>query len=141
MEIHYISRTEYREKHKPEFLDKISSQFGNVYIIPEGGGNIEGVLGCKDIVAEIEEEFNYILTDCGTGATLAGINLALKKNQKAIGVPVLKKLNKKQIPKISKWVNSKKTVEVNYPDLTEDILDALILPYYNQTILPQITTV
>lgn len=90
MEIHYISRTEYREKHKPEFLDKISGQFGNVYIIPEGGGNVEGVLGCKDIVAEIEEEFNYILTDCGTGATLAGVSLALKENQKAIGVPVLR---------------------------------------------------
>ena len=63
--------------------------------------------------------------------------LALKQ----IGVPVLKKFNKKQLPKISKWVNSKKIVEVNYPDVTEDILEALILPYYNQTILPQITIV
>lgn len=90
MEIHYISRSAYREKDKIEFLDKIKEQFGNVYIIPEGGGNIEGVLGCKDIVTELDENFNYILTDCGTGATLAGISLALNKNQKAIGVPVLK---------------------------------------------------
>ena len=42
------------------------------------------------IVNEIDIDFNYILTDCGTGATLAGICEVLSKNQKAIGVPVLK---------------------------------------------------
>lgn len=90
MEIHYVSRTEYREKDSVEYLEKIKKQFGKVYIIPEGGGNKEGVIGCKDIVAEIKEEFDYIITDCGTGATLAGISLALTEKQKAIGIPVLK---------------------------------------------------
>ncbi|MFD0992097.1 glycosyltransferase family protein [Tenacibaculum geojense] len=56
-----------------------------------------------------------------------------------MGVPVLKKLSKKQIRKIDKWLKSKEVVQVNYPDVTEDILDAIILPYYNETLLPQIT--
>lgn len=90
MKIHYVSRTEYREKDTVQFLDKVKEKFGNVYIIPEGGGNKEGVLGCKEIVNEIDVDFDYILTDCGTGATLAGISLALTANQKAIGIPVLK---------------------------------------------------
>ena len=60
--------------------------------------------------------------------------LALKE----MGVPVLKKFSKKQLPKIEKWLTSDKIVEVNYPDVTEDILDAITLPYYNETILPQI---
>ncbi len=90
MQLHYISRTEYRSKHTEEFLNRLKEQFGNVYIIPEGGGNIEGVVGCKDIVKEVNNDFDYVMTDCGTGATLAGINLALNTNQKAVGIAVLK---------------------------------------------------
>ncbi len=90
MELHYTSRTDYRKKAEQQYLFQLKKQFNNPYIIPEGGGNIEGVLGCKDIVEEINFDFDYILTDCGTGATLAGLNLALKPHQKAIGIPVLK---------------------------------------------------
>jgi len=58
---------------------------------------------------------------------------------KEMGVTVVKKLGKKQLPKIEKWINSNKIIEVHYPDVTEDMLDAIILPYYNKTILPEIT--
>lgn len=58
---------------------------------------------------------------------------------KEMGVTVVKKLSKKQLPKIEKWINTNKIVEVHYPDVTEDMLDAIILPYYNKTILPEIT--
>ena len=86
----YVSRTDYRKKHTPEFINKLKEELGDFYIIPEGGGNKLGVKGCNDIVNEIDIDFNYILTDCGTGATLAGICDVLKENQKAIGIPVLK---------------------------------------------------
>lgn len=56
-----------------------------------------------------------------------------------MGVPVIKKLSKKNIPKINKWLNSNEIVSVNYPDVTQDVLDAIILPYYNETLLPEIT--
>ncbi|RBW56735.1 glycosyl transferase [Tenacibaculum sp. E3R01] len=55
-----------------------------------------------------------------------------------IGVTVLKKFNKNQYSKIAKWVKSAKIIEVSYPDITEDILDAITLPFYNQSILPTI---
>ncbi|WP_440122106.1 glycosyltransferase family protein [Tenacibaculum sp. Ill] len=58
---------------------------------------------------------------------------------KEMGVTVVKKLSRKQLPKIEKWINTNKVVEVHYPDVTEDMLDAIILPYYNKTILPEIT--
>lgn len=90
MELNYISRLEYKNKHTQTFIKNINNKYNNPYIIPEGGGNKEGVLGCKDIIKEIPLDFNYVLTDCGTGATLAGISLAIKKHQKAIGIPVLK---------------------------------------------------
>lgn len=90
MQLHYVSRSTYKTKHEQSFLENLQKQFGNVYIVPEGGGNVEGVIGCKDIVEEINLDFDFILTDCGTGATLAGIALALDESQKAIGIPVLK---------------------------------------------------
>ena len=86
----YVSRTDYRKKNTSEFIHKLKEKLGDFYIIPEGGGNKLGVKGCNDIVNEIDIDFNYILTDCGTGATLAGICDVLKVNQKAIGIPVLK---------------------------------------------------
>ena len=60
--------------------------------------------------------------------------LALKE----MGVSVIKKLSKKNFFKISKWILSDKKIEVNYPDTTEDVIEALILPYYNQTVVSTI---
>ena len=90
MKFLYVSRADYRKKNTAEFIEKLKDALGDFYIIPEGGGNKLGVLGCNDIVNEIDIDFNYILTDCGTGATLAGICDVLKETQKAIGIPVLK---------------------------------------------------
>lgn len=55
---------------------------------------------------------------------------------KEIGVTVLKKLNKKQLPKISDWLKNDTVIKVNYPDITEDLLESIILPYYNTQFLP-----
>jgi 1-aminocyclopropane-1-carboxylate deaminase len=46
--------------------------------------------GCKEIVDEIAIDFDYIISAVGTGCTIAGIASALKDDQKAIGVSVLK---------------------------------------------------
>lgn len=48
---------------------------------------------------------------------------------KDLGVPVLKKLKKKNIQKIKKWVKSKKVVEVSFPDETQFIVDSLLSKY------------
>ena len=90
MQLEYISRSVYRNKHTPEFLSNLQERHPKAYIIPEGGANLLGLLGCKKIVEEISLDFDYVLTDCGTGATLGGIALALAPHQKAIGIPVLK---------------------------------------------------
>lgn len=57
--------------------------------------------------------------------------LALKK----MGVPVLKKLSKKRIPKIAKWIQADNLIDVDYENNTEDILESILLPYYHETIL------
>lgn len=45
---------------------------------------------------------------------------------KQLGVPVIKSLKKKHHEKIADWLNNGKTVEVDYPDITSDIVDLII---------------
>lgn len=90
MELHYVSRTIYRDKE--ELNRYIQSKFDtrDYYIIPEGGSNELGVQGCKEIIKNIPLDFDIICCPCGTGATMAGITLALNEHQHALGFQVLK---------------------------------------------------
>ncbi len=45
---------------------------------------------------------------------------------KVLGIPVIKNMKKKQLPKIENWIQHGRPLEVHYPDITEDILDMLI---------------
>jgi uncharacterized protein (TIGR00661 family) len=42
---------------------------------------------------------------------------------KGIGVPVLKKLKKKNLDRIKDWVESDLRIEINYPDITEKVIN------------------
>ncbi len=94
MQLHYVSRAEYRQKNETPFLKDLKQQFGDVYILPEGGSNPLALKGCKEIVDEINDEienpFDIICCASGTGATLAGLISAIKPEQKAIGFSALK---------------------------------------------------
>lgn len=48
---------------------------------------------------------------------------------KDIGVPVLKKFKKKHLKKIKNWVKNGEVVEVEYPDRTQIIIDAVLSKY------------
>lgn len=94
MQLHYITRAEYRQKHEDYYLEKLKQAFGNVYLLPEGGSNALAVKGCREIVDEINDEisspFDVICCASGTGATLAGLVRAIKPEQSAIGFSALK---------------------------------------------------
>ncbi len=90
MEIHYVNRSDYRKRYDNDFIEKIYEQFGDVYLIPEGGTNLLALKGAKEIVDDIEIDFDYICSACGTGGTIAGIISGLDNHKYAIGFPVLK---------------------------------------------------
>jgi len=90
MQLHFISREEYKNKHEPSFIDSLHEKFGDFFMIPEGGANKAGIEGCKEITQSITIPFDYVCCPCGTGTTLAGIILSLKEAQEAIGLQVLK---------------------------------------------------
>ena len=87
MELRFVSRARYKEiaRNLREVVIK-----GKTLIVPEGGASKYGVIGCEDIVNEIDMDFDIITVDAGTGATAAGMLRALKKHQKLVVIPVLK---------------------------------------------------
>ncbi|MBL0047817.1 MAG: 1-aminocyclopropane-1-carboxylate deaminase/D-cysteine desulfhydrase [Bacteroidetes bacterium] len=89
MQLHYVSRENYRTKTDAAFLNTLKNEFGDYYLIPEGGSNLLAVKGCSEILEGITD-FDTVCCACGTGATMAGIILSLSKNQTAIGFASLK---------------------------------------------------
>lgn len=90
MQIQYINRSNYRKKHLPEFAEWIYSNFGKVYIVPEGGTNLLAIKGASEIPTLIETDFDYVTTACGTAGTISGIISGLQGNKKVLGVAVLR---------------------------------------------------
>jgi 1-aminocyclopropane-1-carboxylate deaminase len=90
MRLSYLDRSTYRRKQDPAVVARLRQEFGNFYLVPEGGSNGLGVRGCAEIPAEIAEDFDVICCPCGTGGTLAGIALGLQPIQQALGFSVLK---------------------------------------------------
>ncbi|MEI7801591.1 MAG: glycosyltransferase family protein, partial [Bacteroidota bacterium] len=53
---------------------------------------------------------------------------------KSMDVPVMKKLKNKYADKVTDWLKNDKAVEVNYPDITENILDTIIANHAGKTV-------
>jgi 1-aminocyclopropane-1-carboxylate deaminase len=90
MQLHFVDRKTYRNKHDSRYIKTLQQQFGDFYLLPEGGSNALAMQGCRDIVSEIDQPFDIITTACGTGCSLAGMISGLRPQQHAIGYAVLK---------------------------------------------------
>jgi len=82
MNLHFVSREEYRKKEYPEYQNELKKLFGNFHLVPEGGANLEGVSGAHKIKEEIKIEFDLICSTAGTGTTAAGVLDALNAGEK-----------------------------------------------------------
>jgi 1-aminocyclopropane-1-carboxylate deaminase len=92
MQLHYISRSEYRKKSEPEFSSWLHQRFGDFYLIPEGGSNALAVKGCAEFGTDhlSAVAFDYLCLPVGTGGTLAGVVAAFKGSKEILGISVLK---------------------------------------------------
>jgi len=106
MGLEFISRTEYRKKDEISFLKTLQNKYPNYYIIPEGGTNSLGVMGCEEILSETDYEFDIICCSVGTGGTISGLINSSLPHQKVIGFPALKgAFLKKDIRKFAQQSN------------------------------------
>lgn len=104
MQLHFVSRAEYRLRHEAEYLEQLQQQYPQALIIPEGGTNNLAIQGTQEILSA-DDLANYDLICCavGTGGTIAGLIESSADHQHVLGFSALKGDFLKQ--DIQKWTD------------------------------------
>ncbi len=88
MKLEFLTRSEFSaQKHQSGLVELDGSRY---WFIPEGGANTEGIEGCKEIVTELNQYYDYYLVAQGTTTTSLGLLKSIPEHAKLIVVPVLK---------------------------------------------------
>lgn len=90
MELHFISRSQYDCRCETSELESWKEKYPTYLLVPEGGSNYHGTIGCQLIVEEIPLTPDHVFVAQGTTTTSCGILLGLPENTKLHVVPVLK---------------------------------------------------
>lgn len=91
MQLHFVSRAEYRLRHEVEYLQQLQQQYPQAFIIPEGGSNSLAIQGTQEILSPDDlENYDVICCAVGTGGTLAGIIESSSDHQHILGFSALK---------------------------------------------------
>ena len=91
MQLHFVSRAEYRLRHEVEYLQQLQQQYPQAFIIPEGGSNVLAIQGTQEILSPDDlENYDVICCAVGTGGTLAGIIESSSEQQHVLGFSALK---------------------------------------------------
>ena len=101
MQLIYLGRTDFQEKKNNLIAENSDMQYKGIYFVDEGGYGILGAKGAATIITDWNKtnivdidnglhNYDYIVCAVGTGTMIAGIINAARKEQKIIGIPVLK---------------------------------------------------
>lgn len=90
MEFKFVTREAYRHKAEAGFIADLKQEFGDFYLVSEGGTNELAVKGCTEILTEEDAEFDFVCCSVGTGGTISGIINSILPHQKVLGFPSLK---------------------------------------------------
>jgi 1-aminocyclopropane-1-carboxylate deaminase len=151
MDLVFISRSDYGERHERLFQEDLKSRFPNFHLVPEGGANYYGMIGCQEIMMETDNDFDIVAVAQGTTTTSCGILMSLNQRSNLWVFPVLKGFDSCMEMKDlfqrsafdADWLTELfQQVEV-YPDfhfggyaqVTEELLDFIEL-FYKDTAIP-----
>lgn len=90
MKLHFVSREEYHLRYERYYHESLLEIFTNLLVVPEGGANYYGMIGCQEIVSEMDLKADRFVLAQGTTTTSCGILLATNGNQKVSVVPAMK---------------------------------------------------
>ncbi|RRQ50687.1 1-aminocyclopropane-1-carboxylate deaminase/D-cysteine desulfhydrase [Maribacter algicola] len=90
MRFKFVDRETYRKREELDFLVSLREEFGEFFLVPEGGTNALAIKGCGEILEEEDKVFDIICVCVGTGGTIAGLINTANNNQQVLGFPVLK---------------------------------------------------
>jgi 1-aminocyclopropane-1-carboxylate deaminase/D-cysteine desulfhydrase-like pyridoxal-dependent ACC family enzyme len=91
MQLHFVSRNEYRLRNDGNYLQQLHNQFSETFIIPEGGTNDLAVQGCQEILSQSDlQNYDVICCAVGTGGTISGLIERSSLHQHVLGFSALK---------------------------------------------------
>lgn len=90
MKLVFLDRMVYAMKNDVDFIKELHADYPNYYLVPEGGANFLGMIGCQEIWNEIPFVPDHVFVAQGTTATSVGLLLGKKESTALHVVPVLK---------------------------------------------------
>ncbi len=90
MELVFVTREEYRLRSSKDYITNLHHEYPNNWLVPEGGANYYGAIGCQEILDNKKVLYDHIYVASGTGTTAAGILSASKGDTKVHAVSALK---------------------------------------------------
>ncbi len=93
MRLKFVTREEYRLRYDKMYQNELCAEFENHYVVPEGGANFYGMIGCQEVIEEIDIHYDVLLVAQGTSTTSCGLLLGLPDGVKLHVVPALKNYN------------------------------------------------
>lgn len=90
MQLVFVSREEYKQRYDYAYTKSLQIKYADYYLIPEGGANFYGIVGCLEIPNELTNIYNHVFTSMGTGTTAAGLRMGLPISTRLHVVSALK---------------------------------------------------
>jgi 1-aminocyclopropane-1-carboxylate deaminase len=90
MELLFVSREEYGMRNEKMYQEELSYRFSLMHIVPEGGANYLGMIGCQQILKETNNDYDLVAVAQGTTATSCGVLTSISAHTRLWVVPVLK---------------------------------------------------
>ncbi|WP_248964076.1 1-aminocyclopropane-1-carboxylate deaminase/D-cysteine desulfhydrase [Sphaerisporangium perillae] len=83
MRLSYLDRATYRAKDTPEVISRLRAEWGDFYLLPEGGSNAFAVRGCAELPAELDAQLGIEAREAAVLGAEAGDGVGL--GARAIG--------------------------------------------------------
>jgi 1-aminocyclopropane-1-carboxylate deaminase len=128
MELNFVNRVEFKETKHQSGLHTIGQK--RTWVIPEGGANPEGILGCTEIYTEAVaqnnmQHFDAVWIAQGTTTTSLGVLASLSDRTQLFVVPVLKGFDSlKEMQHLAKQAKRNPlTAHLSFPFELVEVLD------------------
>ncbi len=96
MQLEFVSRELYNLRYDKDWWRELQLDYPNAMVIPEGGANFYGMVGCQEIWKELPSDIDRVFVAQGTTTTSCGILIGAPETTKVHVVPVLKGFDAKQ---------------------------------------------
>lgn len=139
MRFKFVTREAYRHKTDAAFIAALHDEFGDFYLVPEGGTNELAVKGCGEILSAGDERFTHVCCAVGTGGTISGLINSALPHQQVLGFPALKGAGLQEeiaiFAKNANWALAEDYHFGGYGKVTEELI-AFINDFFVKTGIP-----